>query len=137
MAPSAQANRGASGASGPSRNPMSPKTRRLMWMAVGLAPLIVYPAIAWWLVASGEEPAMTPWSPATWFALVLAAGQLLFVLRRRGTVAVDDAAFILGLAMTEAIAIEGFILYMLFGTEVGFAAMLALALVGALLTRPT
>ncbi len=122
----------------PQRPPLTHRTRMILWVAIGLVPVILYPILAAILSSRGYE-GQTPYSDSLIGAFI-ALGLIVFFfgrgVARRADPQGNDTAFIIGLALAEAIGIEGFVLWLMITWNWGFWAMMVLSLVAALTLRP-
>ena len=117
---------------------MSPRFRLILWIAIGIVPVIIYSILYLLLINSGYE-AQTAYSDSIIGAFVAMGIIILFFnlgLMRRTQAETNDKSFIFCLALAEAIGIEGFVLYLLVGKNWGFWAMMVMALLSALPLRP-
>ena len=117
---------------------MSPRFRLILWVAIGIVPVIIYSILYLLLINSGYE-AQTAYSDSIIGAFVAMGIIILFFnlgLMRRTQAETNDKSFIFCLALAEAIGIEGFVLYLLVGKNWGFWAMMVMALLSALPLRP-
>ncbi|MBU2601284.1 MAG: hypothetical protein KKA32_03860 [Actinobacteria bacterium] len=122
----------------PERPPITPRFRMILWVAIGIVPVIMYPILAAILSYTGYE-AQTTYSDSLIGAFVALGLIVFFVGRgvaRRADPHTNDTAFIVGLALAEAIGIEGFVLWLLIKWNWGFWAMMILALGAAWSLRP-
>ncbi len=122
----------------PERPPLTPRFRMILWVAIGIVPVIVYPILAAILSSTGYE-AQTTYSDSLIGAFIALGLIVFFVGRgvaRRADPQTNDTAFIIGLALAEAIGIEGFVLWLLIKWSWGFWAMMILALAAAWSLRP-
>jgi len=122
----------------PPAQPVSARFRMVLWVAIGIVPVIIYPIIAYILSSTGYE-GQTEYSDSIIGAFVALGIIVLFFnlgLIRRTHADTNDKSYILCLAMAEAIGIEGFVLYLLIGWNWGFWAMMIMALLSALPLRP-
>ncbi len=122
----------------PAGPPISSRFRLVLWVAIGIVPVIVYSILYLVLVNSGYQ-AQTAYSDSIIGAFVAMGIIILFFnlgLMRRTQADTNDRAFIFCLALAEAIGIEGFVLYLLVGKNWGFWAMMVMALLAALPLRP-
>ncbi|MHB8868361.1 MAG: hypothetical protein ACYC6T_05270 [Thermoleophilia bacterium] len=122
----------------PDRAPITHRFRMVLWVAIAVVPVFLYPLLAWIISSRGYE-GQTPYSDSIIGAFV-ALGIIVFfsvlALIRRGIPDRDDRGFIMSLAMAEAIGIEGFVLYLIIGWNWGFWAMLIMSLLAGLPLRP-
>lgn len=122
----------------PQRPPFPHRTRMILWVAIGIVPVIVYPILAAILSSRGYE-GQTPYSDSLIGAFI-ALGLIVFFfsrwIARRSDPQSNDTAFIIGLALAEAIGIEGFVLWLMITWNWGFWAMMVLALGAAWALRP-
>ena len=112
--------------------------RMVLWVAIAIVPVFIYPLLAWIISSRGYE-GQTPYSDSIIGAFVALGIIVLFFtvsLVRRGVPERDDRAYVLTLAMAEAIGIEGFVLYLIIGWNWGFWAMMIMALMAGLPLRP-
>ncbi len=117
---------------------MSPRFRLVLWIAIGIVPVIIYSILYLVLVNSGYQ-AQTAYSDSIIGAFVAMGIIILFFnlgLMRRSQADTNDRAYIFCLALAEAIGIEGLVLYLLVGKNWGFWAMMVMALLSALPLRP-
>lgn len=122
----------------PERPRITRRFRLILWVAIGIVPVFIYPLLAWILSSRGYE-GQTPYSDSIIGAFIALGIIVLFFtasLARRGVTQRDDRAYILALAMAEAIGIEGFVLYLIIGWNWGFWAMMIMALMAALPLMP-
>lgn len=112
--------------------------RLVLWVAIAIVPVFIYPLLAWIISSRGYE-GQTAYSDSIIGAFVALGIIVLFstlALARRGSPERDDRTYIISLAMAEAIGIEGFVLYLIIGWNWGFWAMLVMALMAAVPLRP-
>ncbi len=122
----------------PAGPPISPRFRLVLWVAIGIVPVIIYSILYLVLVNSGHQ-AQTAYSDSIIGAFVAMGIIILFFnlgLMRRTQAETNDRAYIFCLVLAEAIGIEGFVLYLLVGKNWGFWAMMVMALLSALPLRP-
>lgn len=122
----------------PERPRVTYRFRMVLWVAIAVVPVFIYPLLAWIISSRGYE-GQTPYSDSIIGAFV-ALGIVVFVftmaLVRRGIPQRDDRAFVMALALAEAIGIEAFVLYLIIGWNWGFWAMLVMSLLAGLPLRP-
>lgn len=122
----------------PERPRITHRFRMVLWVAIAVVPVFIYPLLAWIISSRGYE-GQTPYSDSIIGAFV-ALGIVVFfftmALLRRGVPQKDDRGFVMALAMAEAIGIQGFVLYLIIGWNWGFWAMLIMALLAGLPLRP-
>ncbi|HZK49010.1 MAG TPA: hypothetical protein VFD74_05355 [Thermoleophilia bacterium] len=122
----------------PPAPPISPRFRMVLWLAIGIVPVIIYPILAY-MVSNTGYTGQTEYSDSIIGAFVALGIIVLFFnlgLMRRTQAETNDRSYILCLAMAEAIGIEGFVLYLIIGWNWGFWAMLVMSLLSALPLRP-
>jgi hypothetical protein len=123
----------------PERKPLTPRARRIMWLAIGIAPAFVYPLLAYVMWSAGYEPQTTR-GVDSWVGVFIAFGIVLLffnlMLIRRTNPVENDTAFIICLALAEAISIDGLLLFLVVGWTWGFWAMLLMSLMSAWSLRP-
>jgi len=110
----------------------------VLWLAIGIVPVIIYPILAY-MVSNTGYTGQTEYSDSIIGAFVALGIIVLFFnlgLMRRTQAETNDRSYILCLAMAEAIGIEGFVLYLIIGWNWGFWAMLVMSLLSALPLRP-
>ena len=121
------------------RPPLSPRLRKILWLAVGIAPVVIYPALAFIISSTGYE-GQTDHSIDSIIGAFIALGIIVLFfnqgLMRRTHAQTNDRAYIFCLALAEAISIEGFVLYLLVGWNWGFWVMMAMGLASAWSLRP-
>lgn len=122
----------------PAAPSLSPRFRLILWVAIGILPVVIY-TILYYVLESRGYQAQTEYSDSIIGAFIAMGLIVLFfnlALMRRTQAETNDKAFIFCLALAEAIGIEGFVLYLIVGKNWGFWAMMVMALLSALPLRP-
>jgi hypothetical protein len=123
----------------PERKPLSSRARRNIWLALGVAPVVIYPLLAYLLWRTGYT-GQTDKGVESMVGAFIALGIILLffnlILMRRTHPDENDTAFIICIALAEAISIEAFVLFLIVGWTWGFWAMLLMGLMSAWSLRP-
>jgi hypothetical protein len=121
------------------RKPLTLRARKILWLGVGIAPAVLYPALAYVVSSTGYE-GQTDQSVESIVGAFIALGIIVLFfnlsLLKRTRPEENDTAFIICLALAEAISIEGFVLFLLVGWTWGFWAMIIMGLMSAMPLRP-
>jgi len=119
---------------------MNAQTRRLLWWALCVGSPVLYGTVAFILSRTGYEAPLV--GRETWGLVFLGAGlvQFLLAIQLRGRILalpVGDQRYVLALAWVDAIALQGLLAYLLFGSgSLCFTLVVVAVLVGLLIRPP-